>query len=68
MHLGSFDSIDKLNTAVEMINEESADLVVFSGDLVNNFYHEAITYIETLRKIKAKDGKFSILGNHDYGD
>ena len=68
LHLGSFDSIDKLNTAVEMINEESADLVVFTGDLVNNFYHEAIPYIETLGKIKAKDGKFSILGNHDYGD
>ena len=68
LHLGSFDSIDKLNTAVEMINEESADLVVFTGDLVNNFYHEAIPYIETLKKIKAKDGKFSILGNHDYGD
>ena len=35
---------------------------------MNNYYHEANPYINTLSKIKAKDGKFSILGNHDYCD
>ena len=50
-----------------MINEENPDLVVFTGDLINNYYFEALPFIDTLKKIKAKDGKFSILGNHDYG-
>ena len=63
-----FNDISKLEEVVEMINEESADMVVFTGDLVNNYYHEAIPYVNTLRKIEAKDGKFSILGNHDYCD
>ena len=35
---------------------------------MNNYYHEAIPYLKTLKKIKAKDGKFSVLGNHDYCD
>jgi len=68
LHLGSFNSVDKLNEVVDIINNEDADLVVFTGDLVNNYYSEAIPYIDTLNKIKAKHGKFSILGNHDYGD
>ena len=68
LHLGSFNDVMKLEQAVDMINEESPDMVVFTGDLVNNYYHEAIPYIQTLKRIKAKDGKFSILGNHDYCD
>ncbi len=68
LHLGSFDDVMKLEKAVDMINEEDPDMVVFTGDLVNNYYHEAIPYIQTLKRIKAKDGKFSILGNHDYCD
>ena len=68
LHLGSFNSVDKLNEVVDIINNENADLVVFTGDLINNYYFEAIPYIDTLNKIKAKHGKFSILGNHDYGD
>ena len=68
LHLGSFNSIEKLEYAVKIINNEEPDLVVFTGDLVNNYYHEALPFIDTLQKIKAKDGKFSILGNHDYCD
>ena len=68
LHLGSFNNIQELENVVEIINEEQADLVVFTGDLVNNYYHEAIPFLETLKKIKAKNGKFSILGNHDYCD
>lgn len=68
LHLGSFNSIKKLEDVVDMINAEEPDMVVFTGDLVNNYYHEAIPYIDTLKRIKAKDGKFSILGNHDYCD
>ena len=68
LHLGSFNNVKELEIVVEMINEENPDLVVFTGDLVNNYYHEALPYVETLKKIKAKDGKYSVLGNHDYCD
>ena len=68
LHLGSFNDVDKLDEAIELINSENADLVVFTGDLINNYYHEAEPYIKSLKRIKSKDGKLSILGNHDYGD
>ena len=68
LHLGSFESIDKLEEVVSIINNENADLVVFTGDLVNNYYHEAEPYVDTLKKIKSNYGKFSVLGNHDYCD
>lgn len=68
LHLGSFNDVGKLEEVVEMINDEKPNIVVFTGDLVNNYYHEAIPYVNTLKKIEAKDGKFSILGNHDYCD
>ena len=68
LHLGGFNDVNKLEEAIEMINSENPDLVVFTGDLVNNYYNEAIPYIDTLKSIEAKDGKFSILGNHDYCD
>ena len=68
LHLGSFQSTDKLEEVVELINIENADLIVFTGDLVNNYFYEALPYVKILKKLKAKDGKFSILGNHDYGD
>ena len=68
LHLGSFNDVDKFNEAIEMINAENADLVVFTGDLVNNFHDEALPYIDAFKKIKSKDGKLSVLGNHDYCD
>ena len=68
LHLGSFNNVNKLDEVVELINSEDADLVVFTGDLVNNYYYEAELYIESLKRIRSKDGKLSILGNHDYGD
>ena len=68
LHLGSFNSVEQLEEVVFLINEEKPNLVVFTGDLVNNYYSEAIPYVNTLKKIKAKDGKFAVLGNHDYCD
>jgi len=68
LHLGSFNDVSKFDEAIEMINAENADLVVFTGDLVNNYCEEAIPYIDALKNIKSKDGKLSILGNHDYCD
>jgi|TARA_B110000914_G_scaffold221492_1_gene233389 hypothetical protein len=68
LHLGGFNSIEKLEEVVKLINDQEPDLLVFTGDLVNNYYNEAIPYIETLKKINSKYGKFSVLGNHDYCD
>ena len=68
LHLGSFNSINKLEEVVELINNEDPDMVVFTGDLVNNFYNEAIPYVNTLNKINSKYGNYSVLGNHDYCD
>lgn len=67
-HAGSFDNFDAVANGLALINEQAPDLVVFTGDLVNNRAIEVDPYIELLRKISAKDGKFAILGNHDYGE
>jgi hypothetical protein len=61
-------SREPLERAVSMINKLNADLVLFTGDLVNNKTDEAFDFVPVLKKIKAKKGVFSVLGNHDYGD
>jgi len=68
VHSGSFFNPEKLQKAIDLINEQEADLVVFTGDMVNNLASEFEPFIPLFSTIKAKDGKFSILGNHDYGD
>ncbi|WP_210463403.1 metallophosphoesterase [Rufibacter roseolus] len=68
MHSGSFHSGEPLEKAVALINKQAVDAVVFTGDMVNNVASEVEPYVPTLAKIKARDGVFSILGNHDYGD
>ena len=68
LHLGGFGSVKKLEEAIQLINQEEADIVFFTGDLVNNFYWEADPYIDSLKKIKSKHGIYSVLGNHDYSD
>jgi predicted MPP superfamily phosphohydrolase len=68
VHAGSLNDYKALKSAVEKINELEADLFFFTGDLVNNIASEFTEKIEIFKNIKAKIGKFSILGNHDYGD
>ena len=68
LHLGSFQRKDKLLEAVELINEEKPDLIFFTGDLVNNHAKEAEPFVDTLKQLKSKYGKFAVLGNHDYAD
>ncbi len=68
LHVGSFLSSDPLEEAFAMINELKPDVIFFTGDLVNDVTEEAIPHQETLKKLKAKYGVYSILGNHDYGD
>ena len=68
LHLGSFQRKDKLLEAVELINEEKPDLIFFTGDLVNNHASEAEPFVDVLKQLSAKHGKFAVLGNHDYAD
>lgn len=68
IHTGSFLSKEPLAHAVNLINDQKPDVVFFTGDLVNYNHTEAIIYVDTLKKIEAKNGVFSIFGNHDYGD
>ena len=68
IHSGSFFNPEKLQKAVDLINEQNADLVLCTGDIVNNFASEFKPFVPMFAGIKAKDGKFSVLGNHDYGD
>jgi len=68
LHTGSFTSTKPIKEVVKLINEQNADLVCFTGDLVNFKSQEAKPFIKILKQIKAKHGVYSILGNHDYGD
>lgn len=68
VHSGSFFHPEKLQKAINLINEQKADLILFTGDLVNNYAHEFEPFVPLFSSIQSKDGKLSILGNHDYGD
>ncbi|HEY4649956.1 MAG TPA: metallophosphoesterase [Pontibacter sp.] len=68
LHTGSFHSKEPLQEAVQLINKQQADVVFFTGDLVNNVATELYPHLETLKEIKAKTAVYSVLGNHDYGD
>jgi uncharacterized protein len=68
LHTGSFMGTNHLEKAVDLILKEKADLVFFTGDLVNDLHTEALEFENTLKKITAPLGVYSILGNHDYGD
>lgn len=67
-HCGSFQSRSKLKYAIDLVNEQNSDLIAFTGDFVNDTYTEILPWVDEFKKINSKDGKFSILGNHDYGD
>jgi len=69
LHIGSWSKKSThLEKAVHLINAQHPDLIFFTGDLVNNLAEELYDFIPVLKKLKASRGKFSILGNHDYGD
>ncbi|MGI9530632.1 metallophosphoesterase [Lutimonas sp.] len=69
LHLGSFNfRYHILDRAVTLINQQKPDFIFFTGDLVNNFAWELKGWAEIMGKMKAKTGKFAVLGNHDYGD
>ena len=68
IHSGSFDNKEKIEYAVDLVNKQASDVIMFTGDLVNSASKEMRPWKSTFSKLKAPDGVFSILGNHDYGD
>jgi uncharacterized protein len=68
IHSGSFQNKTAVNHGVDMILKENADLILFTGDLVNDRATEMQEYMEVFSRLKAPMGVFSVLGNHDYGD
>ena len=68
IHSGSFYNKKAVAGGVDMLMREKAELIFFTGDLVNNRSKEMHEYQDIFNKVKAPLGIFSILGNHDYGD
>lgn len=69
VHSGSFDNPEKINYAIDLVNDQNSDIILFTGDIVNTHATEMNPWIETFNRIKKHDyGKFSVLGNHDYGE
>ncbi len=68
IHSGSFDDLEAIKDGIGLINQQEADVILFTGDLVNNDSREILPFIEDFKGLNASHGVFSILGNHDYGD
>lgn len=69
MHLGSFGSDKKtMDQVTRLVNDQEADIILFTGDMVNNFAEEMNGFENALAGMKSKYGKWAIMGNHDYGD
>ncbi|WP_428224287.1 metallophosphoesterase [Flavobacterium sp.] len=68
IHSGSFDNAEKINYAVDLINAQQSDVLLFTGDIVNAKAEEMHPWIDTFNRLnKPTFGKYSVLGNHDYG-
>ena len=68
LHIGSWKSAEPLQRAINLIMKQEADLILFTGDMVNDMASEITGYEDLLSQIKAPLGVYSVLGNHDYGD
>ena len=67
-HCGSFDNKEKLSYGIDLINQQNADIILFTGDMVNNIADEVLPWKELISSLRAPHGKYAVLGNHDYGD
>ncbi len=68
IHSGSFQNKTAVNHGVDLILQQNADLILFTGDLVNDRADEMTEYMDVFNRLKAPMGVYSSLGNHDYGD
>jgi predicted MPP superfamily phosphohydrolase len=68
VHSGSFSDAKGVQKGLDLVNAQQSDVILFTGDLVNNQASEMDPWIPAFSKLKAPYGKYSVLGNHDYGD
>lgn len=69
IHLGSWASNHSyLEPVIKLVNEQDADIIVFTGDMVNNYQEEMRGWAPLFQQLKSRVGNYAILGNHDYGD
>lgn len=68
IHSGSFTDRGAVERGVEKIMEQQPDLILFTGDLVNDKAEEMNDYLDVFNRLNAPLGVYSVLGNHDYGD
>ncbi len=68
IHSGSFNDKAAVERGVDMVLKANPDLILFTGDLINDRATEMHDYMDVFSRIKAPMGVYSILGNHDYGD
>lgn len=66
LHAGSLDNFEKVEEGIQLIQNQAADLILFTGDLVNSYASEVDPFIKSFSELEAPYGKFSVLGNHDY--
>ena len=67
-HCGSFDNKEKLTYGIDLINKQEPDIILFTGDMVNNIADEILPWKSLISSLNAPYGKYAVLGNHDYGD
>lgn len=68
IHSGSFTDKEAVNRGIDKILAEQPDIILFTGDLVNNVSDEMDDYMDVFSRLRAPMGVYSVLGNHDYGD
>jgi predicted MPP superfamily phosphohydrolase len=68
VHSGSFTNAAGVKKGLDLVNAQGSDVILFTGDLVNNKASEMDQWIPAFAGLQAPMGKFSVLGNHDYGD
>jgi len=68
LHVGSFTDVEPIKAGIELVKSQQSDLLVFTGDMVNNRAEELEPWREVLGRFEAREGAFAVLGNHDYGD
>ncbi|MFW5658353.1 MAG: metallophosphoesterase [Bacteroidota bacterium] len=68
IHTGSFDNKDAVVRGIRMVMQQKPDLLLFTGDIVNNLATELEAWMEIYHELQAPMGTFAVLGNHDYGD
>jgi predicted MPP superfamily phosphohydrolase len=67
IHSGSFDSLSAVKRGIDLVNQQGADIIAFTGDLVNSKSEEVLPFLETYKHLQALHGMYSVKGNHDYG-